>query len=578
MLTDPLPTRGCRSSRKPLKMPDMNLPSTRDYTITSSVETVPGSDSDGSLVSDASSGLPAGGNLSDGQQRLSSTSKKISISLYRSRLQQRRQKQQEEGTAVDDSSSGRSSPCEVNMNYYDQILDHDYCQNVPLCNQEVPEVQNVPLCKDLASVLIVPRLSKFDIDAAMAACKKEKDNEMENSTPNNSAAQLPPNGVVGVEPLTTSTSIASDVNGMILNNQPSKEGHLSKKIYPDAMKVGTKAVATENTPTRSRRETITDVVDMDIDSDNGGSHGDDAVKRGAVSKPSVVVDTEVADGNKNDSDSVAKPSQKSRPEMLESIAEKEMEYSSPEGSTGVVSAPQNHVGDTVGLPETCSNASTEVGNEDSRFSRFDSEKQETLTPAKGQIPNDTGNTGFKPHSGRSRNQNYRRNNRTPYHKNDEYYDKVPNYFTALSVQSQITQPIKRVHSGLQLVDESLPGHDRDPSPNRNDPVYDKLPAYYSCFTNSVRYDNNNHSDPLAANGGDSASNSGYSSRASSVSTDTRGSSRSRSLSISSSWSCSSRSCSRERQPYRSSRSSWQRQRSRVHRRRSYSSSSRSPSR
>ena len=590
MLADPLPTRAGRSSRKPLKTTGVSPPSTRDD-VTCSVDTVAGSDSDGSLLSDASSCLTTGGNFSDGQQKISA-SKKISISLYRSRLQQRRQAQG--GAASGDScGSGRTSPCEVNMNYYDQIADHDYCQNVPLCNTEPTEVVGSVPPKDRLSLSAIShglvsgpgmlRLSEFDINAALAACKKDKGGE---TVMNKTAAVLPPSGHGSVQSLTGSASVASCATGTEV-----KEVAVEIKM-------------------RSRRETITDVVDMDIESDDGGSHGDAAIKHASVSKPQdapLNVNTVICEhGDTPDvvtREPTTAPSHKPKSDLLESIAEKEMECNSPDVTAGEALAPVEQLTETTMTREPSSHTAVEEGK-DARYSRFSSERQETATPDDRRTPSnrqvscdrqmssdkqmsndrqtssDKNNTGFKHHSGRSHRQNYRRNNRSPYHKDEDYYDKVPHYFTTLSVKSQVTQPIKRVHSGLQLVDETLPGRDRDPSPNCNDPVYDKLPAYYSCFTNSMRYDGGGHGDQLVVNGDDdSASNSGYSSRSSSVSTDTRGSSRGRSLSISSSWSCSSRSCSREPpSSYRSSRSSWQRQRSHVHRQRSYSSSSRSRSR
>ena len=553
MLTDPLPTKGGRGTRNPLKLTGFT-PVLRDDVVMFTLKTGPDSDDDdGSLVSDTSVGVQLGGNLSDGQQNLSSASKKISISLYRSRLEERRQRQQLDGTTPDDSgSSGRASPCEVSVNYYDKIADHDYCQNVPLCKKEPSDDLNAALCKRIASGSIVPQLSEFDINAAMAACSKDK--------------------VVGSEMSSTVTSLP--VSSCTTGVPSALNAVTNDRSSCVEMQTGNETIATEKAPKRSRRDTITDVVDMDIDSDEDNSHHVNVIK--AVTKllenstKMINPNNDRGIENNNDreikNDNVSEASKK--PDVLESIAEKEPDCCSPGGIAG--SEPSTPlVADNAAVPETSSEVPREVTD-----SSRSSEKRGESAPCNAEPPARSDTTGFKARSSRGRRQNYRRNVPSPHHNDEGYYNKVPNYFTALSIQSQITRPIKRVHSGLQLVDSDLPSRDRDPSPDRDAPVYDKLPAYYSCFTNSVRYDTSCHGDPLVQNyGGDSASNSGYSSRSSSVGSESSCSSRARSMS--SSWSCSSRSCSREHKSVRNSRSSWQRSR---RRRRSYSSSSRSRSR
>ncbi|XP_074642656.1 uncharacterized protein LOC141899928 isoform X2 [Tubulanus polymorphus] len=73
--------------------------------------------------------------------------------------------------------------------------------------------------------------------------------------------------------------------------------------------------------------------------------------------------------------------------------------------------------------------------------------------------------------------------------NDEgsYFDKLPNYCTALA---HSTKPTKKDILSEALDENNDHNHDRDPSPVRDDgpTVFNKLPAYYSCFTNSTKYD------------------------------------------------------------------------------------------
>jgi len=71
--------------------------------------------------------------------------------------------------------------------------------------------------------------------------------------------------------------------------------------------------------------------------------------------------------------------------------------------------------------------------------------------------------------------------------NELLFDKLPNYYTALSIPSRAVAG-SATRSSSDLIAE-FARHDRDPSPDRcSEPVYDKLPAYHSSFTNSTRYD------------------------------------------------------------------------------------------
>lgn len=73
--------------------------------------------------------------------------------------------------------------------------------------------------------------------------------------------------------------------------------------------------------------------------------------------------------------------------------------------------------------------------------------------------------------------------------NDKYFDKIPSYYTALSIPSKINQKKEKeahkvMNSGITLQDFIV----RDPSPTRDVSMYNKLPAYHNCFTNSTKYD------------------------------------------------------------------------------------------
>lgn len=67
------------------------------------------------------------------------------------------------------------------------------------------------------------------------------------------------------------------------------------------------------------------------------------------------------------------------------------------------------------------------------------------------------------------------------------FDKVPNYYTALSIPARVKAG-SAARSSSDLIADFM-HNERDPSPERKScSVYDKLPAYYSSFTNSTRYD------------------------------------------------------------------------------------------
>ncbi|KAL5015839.1 hypothetical protein ScPMuIL_005428 [Solemya velum] len=71
---------------------------------------------------------------------------------------------------------------------------------------------------------------------------------------------------------------------------------------------------------------------------------------------------------------------------------------------------------------------------------------------------------------------------------DKFFDKIPSYYTALSIPPKMKKKEKEdskgTKSGITLKDFIH----RDPSPTRDTAMYNKLPAYHNCFTNSSKYD------------------------------------------------------------------------------------------
>ena len=74
------------------------------------------------------------------------------------------------------------------------------------------------------------------------------------------------------------------------------------------------------------------------------------------------------------------------------------------------------------------------------------------------------------------------------------FDKVPNYYTALSI------PVRTIagcaaHSSSDLITEFIEQRDQDNLPDKSDSgMLDKVPAYQSSFTNSTRYDDMEYSE------------------------------------------------------------------------------------
>ncbi|XP_076101307.1 uncharacterized protein LOC143071098 isoform X3 [Mytilus galloprovincialis] len=183
--------------------------------------------------------------------------------------------------------------------------------------------------------------------------------------------------------------------------------------------------------------------------------------------------------------------------------------------------------------------------------------------------NDSGiNESYVSNSSAKKQQNNKRNYRkrdreeSPEIESGNYFDKIPSYYTALS-RKHSQKKSKTSGSDKPLGNSSFEDtlQSNNPTPHMDSSAYSKLPAYYSCFTNSTKYDVDN------SKGFDSSQDSrssGYSSIPSSY--------RSRSPSPS-----YERSPSRSRSRYNSV--SRGRRRTRVDRRSSYSSAdSRSSSR
>lgn len=124
--------------------------------------------------------------------------------------------------------------------------------------------------------------------------------------------------------------------------------------------------------------------------------------------------------------------------------------------------------------------------------------------------------------------NYRKRDECPFvEEEDKYFDKIPSYYTVLSLngvkqsksKKENVAPKENTCGGISIQDYFEP----NPTPQGDNSVYSRLPAYHSCFTNSTKYDTNDVSM-------ESKSSSGYSSRSRSPNVSRRSSSRSNSCS------------------------------------------------
>ena len=130
--------------------------------------------------------------------------------------------------------------------------------------------------------------------------------------------------------------------------------------------------------------------------------------------------------------------------------------------------------------------------------------------------------------------NYRKREGSPVcEKDDKFFDKIPSYYTALSLSGTKSSKSKKENivpkencsSGITIQDYFEP----NPTPQGDNSVYSRLPAYHSCFTNSTKYDSNDVSiESKSSSGYSSRSRSPITSRLSSSSSCSRSPSRSRS--------------------------------------------------
>ena len=108
--------------------------------------------------------------------------------------------------------------------------------------------------------------------------------------------------------------------------------------------------------------------------------------------------------------------------------------------------------------------------------------------------------------------NYRKQDMCPdaQEENGKYFDKIPAYYTTLSIRNKNGTASASKFTGRTKI--SLQDYfERNPSPTRDPSVYNKLPAYYSCYTNSTKYDTG--SDPAQSSQENIPQcSSGYSSR------------------------------------------------------------------
>lgn len=166
------------------------------------------------------------------------------------------------------------------------------------------------------------------------------------------------------------------------------------------------------------------------------------------------------------------------------------------------------------------------------------------------------NVSSKKPSNGSENRNYRKRGReeSPEIETGNYFDKIPSYYTTLSSKHKRKKTKNSIGINA-VVNHDIEAHlPQNPTQDKDSSAYSKLPAYYSCFTNSTKYD---QTDSKGFNHSQDSRSSGYSSMPSN---------RSRSPSPS-----YSRSPSRSRSRVRYNSGTRGRRRTRTGRRSSYSS-------
>jgi hypothetical protein len=104
--------------------------------------------------------------------------------------------------------------------------------------------------------------------------------------------------------------------------------------------------------------------------------------------------------------------------------------------------------------------------------------------------------------------NYRKRDRenSPEIDVETYFDKIPSYYTALSSDHN-RKKVKLSTSGKKVI--SIQDYlQQNPIPYQDASTYSKLPAYYSCFTNSTKYD---ETESKVCDSSQDSRSSGYSS-------------------------------------------------------------------
>jgi peroxisome proliferator-activated receptor gamma coactivator-related protein 1 len=127
------------------------------------------------------------------------------------------------------------------------------------------------------------------------------------------------------------------------------------------------------------------------------------------------------------------------------------------------------------------------GRKASLSGEWDHDSQDTQSEPDGWDDDDISH--LNNHKTVAKRESRKRKNEQPlFETSERLFDKLPNYYTALSIPARAVAG-STARSSSNLVTE-FACHDRDPSPDRDaDPMYNKLPAYHNSFMNSLRYDN-----------------------------------------------------------------------------------------
>lgn len=148
---------------------------------------------------------------------------------------------------------------------------------------------------------------------------------------------------------------------------------------------------------------------------------------------------------------------------------------------------------------------------------LDLEDKDTWSDKENDDNNDSGisesfasNIGAKRSSKGSDKRNYRKRDRdeSPEIETGNYFDKIPSYYTTLSSKHN-RKKARNCTSDKTVINHDIEAHlPQNPTQDRDSSAYSKLPAYYSCFTNSTKYD---QSDSKGFDSSQDSRSSGYSS-------------------------------------------------------------------